>query len=286
MTLILRAPTQADAAAAGVICHDAFKTLAEKHAFPPDFPTVNTAIGLMEHMISAPDVFGVIAELDGRVVGSNFLGESGGVVAGVGPITIEPSMQNTSIGRQLMEAVLNRAHSRRFSSVRLVQAAYHMRSMSLYTKLGFVVREPLAVMQGDPPKVHIEGHEVRAATEADLPAAAELCRRVHGHDRTGDLRAALAQGAATVVWRSGRVTAYAAGLGFFGHAVGESNDDLKALIAAAPEYAGPGFFVPTRNADLFRWCLTNGLRIVQPMTLMSTGLYNEPSGAFLPSVIF
>ena len=286
MALTLRVPKRADATTAGMICHDAFKTIAEKHAFPPDFPSAEAAISLMEHVISAPDVFGVIAELDGRVVGSNFLWESGGVVAGVGPITIEPSAQNAAIGRQLMEAVLERARSRRFSSVRLVQAAYHARSMSLYTKLGFVVREPLALIQGHPPKVHIEGHDVRAATEADIPATTELCRRVHGHVRTGDVRAALAQGTAAVVWRSGRVTAYAAGLGFFGHAVGETTDDLKALIAAAPAYTGPGFLLPTRNTDLFRWCLESGLRIVQPMTLMSTGLYNEPSGAFLPSILF
>jgi GNAT superfamily N-acetyltransferase len=286
MAITLRAPNQADAVAAGMICHNAFKTIAEKHAFPPDFPSPEPAIGLIEHVISAPEVFGVVAELDGRVVGSNFLWESGGVVAGVGPITIEPSVQNAAIGRKLMEAVLDRARSQRFSSVRLVQAAYHTRSMSLYMKLGFEVREPLAVLQGDPPKVRIEGHDVRPATDADIPAAAELCRRVHGHDRTGDFRAALAQGTATVTCRSGRVAGYATGLGFFGHAVGETTDDLKALIAAAPAYSGPGFLIPTRNTDLFRWCLENGLRMVQPMTLMSMGLYNEPSGAFLPSILF
>jgi GNAT superfamily N-acetyltransferase len=286
MALTLRPLNHADAPIAGVICHIAFKTIAEKHAFPPDFPAADAAIDLMHQIMSAPDVFGVIAELDGRVVGSNFLWESGGVVAGVGPITIEPSVQNAAIGRQLMEAVLDRARSQHFSSVRLVQAAYHSRSMSLYTKLGFVVREPLAVMQGLPPRVRIEGHDVRAARDADIPAAAELCRRVHGHDRTGELRAALAQGTAAVVSRSGRITAYAAGVGFFGHAVGETTDDLKALIAAAPAYAGPGFLVPTRNTDLFRWCLESGLHIVEPMTLMSMGLYNEPSGAFLPSILF
>lgn len=286
MAITLRAPNQADAVAAGVICHNAFKTIAEKHAFPPDFPSPEVAIGLMEHAISAPEVFGVIAELDGRVVGSNFLWDSGGVVAGIGPITIEPSAQNAAMGRRLMEAVLDRARSQRFSSVRLVQAAYHTRSMALYTKLGFVVREPLAVMQGDPPKVRIEGHEVRPATDADIPAAAELCYRVHGHDRSGDFRAALAQGTATVAWRSGRVTGYAAGVGFFGHAVGETTGDLKALIAAASAYSGPGFLLPMRNADLFRWCLESGLRMVQPMTLMSNGLYNEPDGAFLPSILF
>jgi hypothetical protein len=44
--------------------------------------------------------------------------------------------------------------------------------------------------------------------------------------------------------------------------------------------------VPTRNESLFRWCLESGLRITQPMNLMSTGLYNEPAGAFLSSISF
>ena len=84
----------------------------------------------------------------------------------------------------------------------------------------------------------------------------------------------------------GRVTGYATIIGFFGHAVGESNEDLKALIGAAKEFAGPGFLLPTRNGELFRWCLGNGLRITQPMTLMTKGLYNEPAGAFLPSILY
>ena len=84
----------------------------------------------------------------------------------------------------------------------------------------------------------------------------------------------------------GRITGYATLVGFFGHAVGESNEDLKALIGAATAFPGPGFLLPTRNSDVLRWCLEKGLRVVQPMTLMSTGLYNEPAGAFLPSVVF
>jgi hypothetical protein len=70
------------------------------------------------------------------------------------------------------------------------------------------------------------------------------------------------------------------------HAVGEANDDVRALIAAASEFGGPGILVPTRNAELFRWCLENGLRVVQPATLMTLGLYNEPAGAYLPSILF
>jgi hypothetical protein len=100
------------------------------------------------------------------------------------------------------------------------------------------------------------------------------------------LRDAIHQGTAVVAERDGRVAAYASSMAFSGHAVGETNDDLKALIAAAEAFQGPGILVPSRNAELFRWCLECGLRVVQPMTLMTMGLYNEPTGACLPSILF
>jgi hypothetical protein len=110
--------------------------------------------------------------------------------------------------------------------------------------------------------------------------------RVHGHDRGGELSDAIQQGTAVVAESDGAIKAYASSIAFFGHAVGESNQDLQALLAAAAEFQGSGILVPTRNAGLFRWCLENGLRVVQPMTLMTTGLYNEPAGAYLPSILF
>jgi hypothetical protein len=127
---------------------------------------------------------------------------------------------------------------------------------------------------------------VRAATEADLAGCNKLCLQVHGHERGPELADAVKQGTASVVEHDGRITGYATLIGFFGHAVCESNEDLKALIGAAREFPGTGFLLPTRNSELLRWCLGKGLRVVQPMTLMSTGLYNEPAGVFLPSVVF
>jgi hypothetical protein len=59
-----------------------------------------------------------------------------------------------------------------------------------------------------------------------------------------------------------------------------------ALIGGSPAVAGPGFFVPTRNHELFAWCLEHGLSLVQQMTLMTIGLYNEPTGSYLPSVLY
>ena len=109
---------------------------------------------------------------------------------------------------------------------------------------------------------------------------------VGGFDRGIDLASAIEQGTAKVVERGGRITGYATMLAFWGHAAAETNPDLQALIAGADSFGGPGILVPSRNAELFRWCLANGMRVVQPMTLMSVGLYNDPVGAWLPSILF
>lgn len=282
---ILRPGCAEDADACGAICYRAFKAISEAHRFPPDFPSPEAAVELAASLLTRHDIYSVVAHRAGRVVGSNFLWEDG-AIAGVGPITVEPSLQNAALGRQLMEAVLERARQRRFAGVRLVQAAYHNRSLSLYTKLGFAAREPLSTLQGPAIGAEISGYVVRPADETDLDACNRLCLEIHGHHRGPELRAAILQGTATLVEHAGRITGYATAVGFFGHAVGEDNDALKALIGAAASFAGPGFLLPTRNTDLLRWCLARGLRIVQPMTLMSLGLYNQPAGAFLPSVVY
>ena len=281
----LRPAEAEDAAELGRICFEAFKSIADAHNFPRDFPSPEVAAGLMSMMISRPDVYSVVAEEDGRIAGSNFLWETDGI-AGVGPITVDPNVQNSKIGRRLMEDVIRRADEKGTLSVRLVQAAYHNRSLSLYTKLGFDTVEPLSNIQGKPINKKIEGYEVRAAFEEDLAGIDALAVRVHGHSRHNEVAGALATGTVKIVVHDDRITGYTTGTGFFGHTVGESNEDLKALLSAAEEFSGPGFLLPTRNSDLLRWCLEHGLRIVQPLTLMSRGVYQEPRGAFLPSILF
>jgi hypothetical protein len=170
--------------------------------------------------------------------------------------------------------------------VRLVQTAYHYRSLSLYAKLGFVVREPLSVLQGNPPKTKTPGRGVRPAREEDVATCGELCVRVHGHDRNRELQDAIAAGTAHVVERPEGISGYATGFGYGWHAVAETNEDLIALLGAAEGFMGLGILVPSRNAELLRWGLEHGLRIVQQSTLMTIGLYNEPAGAYLPSILF
>jgi predicted N-acetyltransferase YhbS len=285
--IVIRRGQVEDAARCTSIFYEAFKANAEQHNFPNEIaPTDGGTVSSWSKRFTHPGYYGVVAELDGRIVGSNFLNERD-PIAGIGPLTVDPAIQDNRVGRRLMEAVLTRSVEQHHPGVRLVQAAYNLRSLVLYTKLGFEVREMLASMQGQPLQLQIPGHNVRPATKTDLDFCNHLCKRVHGHERGAELLDAIEQDTATVVERENRITGYATEIGFAGHAVGESNSDLKALIGAAPEFTGlAGFLVPTRNAELFRWCLQNGLRIVLPLTLMSIGLYNEPSGSFLPSIFY
>jgi predicted N-acetyltransferase YhbS len=285
VNVTIRLGTAGDAERCGVICYEAFKTIAEEHNFPSGTPSPQVAIDRFTRLLSYPGFYVVIAELDGRIVGSNVLDERS-PIAGLGPTTVDPAVQNRMVGRRLMDAALERAAQRRFPGVRLVQAAHQGRSLSLYAKLGFEVREPLVAMQGAPLALQMPDRVVRRATQGDLEDCNTLCRRVHGHDRGGELIDAIKAGTATIVEHQELVTGYSTQTGYPGHAIGQSNADIQALVGAAPTFVGPGFLLPVRNGELFRWCLENGLRVVQPMTLMTMGTYNEPKGAYLPSIIY
>ena len=283
--LTVRAATAEDSSVCGQICYDAFSKLSAKHSFPGDVPDVQTATGIMSALFSSPGFYCVVAESDGRIVGSNCLDERS-LIAGIGPITVDPNAQNLGVGRTLMRAVMDRAQERHPAGMRLVQAAYHNRSLALYTMLGFDAREPLSCVQGRPLERNVPGCVVRPAQTSDLEECNALSRRVHGFERGTELADGIQKKTACVVERAGCITGYATVLAFFGHATAESNLDMQALIASAESFGGPGILVPSRNSALLRWCLGNGLKVVQPMTLMSIGLYNEPAGAWLPSVLF
>jgi GNAT superfamily N-acetyltransferase len=285
MSILLRPGTPMDAAVCGPICFEAFKAIDDEHNFPWDFPSAEVATGLLTMMLSNPGFYSVVVEKEGNVIGSNFLDERG-PIAGVGPITVHPAAQNQTIGRRLMGAVLDRASERHAAGVRLLQSAFHNRSLCLYTKLGFETRETVSKMNGAPLGLKFSGYDVRPARKDDRAACNALCQRVHGHHRGGELDDAITAGTACVVEHLGKITAYATGVAFFAHAVAETNQGLKALIGAAPNFPGGGFLLPTRNGDLFRWCLENGLRLVHQTTLMTIGLYNEPAGPYLPSVLY
>ena len=287
MDIRIRPAEPGDAEECGRIIYAAFKGVAERHNFRPDFPSADAGAQLANLLINDPAVFGLVAEGGGRVVGSNFISEWDSI-RGVGPITIDPALQARGVGRRLMEAVIERG--RGAAGVRLVQDSFNTASLSLYAGLGFEVQEPLALIEGAAGGELAAGYEVRPMRDGDRVAASELCERVHGFARAGELESLAPALKPFVAVRDGRLTAYASAPNFWplGHAVAEGEEDMRALLKGAAARTGEplSFLLPVRQAGLFRWCLGEGMRVVKTMTLMATGEYREPRGAYLTSVLY
>jgi predicted N-acetyltransferase YhbS len=285
----LRPIETGDADEVARILFEAFAGIHDRHRFARDFPTLGSAEQLVTSFIAHPSIYGIVAELDGRVAGSNFLDERG-PVRGVGPITVDPRAQARGVGRALMEAVLDRGAGA--LGVRLLQDSFNTSSLALYASLGFEVAEPIALMNGRPRTAPVDGVEVRPLEEGDLAEAERLHRAVHGYERTAELRDALSVPGfrPVVATRDGRIVAYATTLTFFpaAQAVAETERDMAGLIAGAlANSEAPGaFLLPTRQTELLRWSLAEGLRVVKPMTYMTVGSYKRPAGSWIPSVLY
>lgn len=214
----IRPAVEADADGVGRIMHDAFQGIAEAHGFHPDLQTVEEAASVAAMFIASPTIFGVVAEHDGQIIGSNFLAE-GDPVRTVVTLTIEPRFQGGGVGRMLMEAVLERARSA--ASVRLVADAFNTRSVPLYASMGFEVKEPLLVMRGTPRSRPASGYVTRPLTADDVAVCENLANKFYGTVRTSELRDAIKFFKLFAAEKYGAIRAYltSAGLWLANHGV-------------------------------------------------------------------
>jgi hypothetical protein len=74
--VIIRPARPEDAETAGRICYQGFYTINTSHSFAPEMPQVEMGIGLLTMLFSHPGCYCVVAEADGRVIGSNCLDEN------------------------------------------------------------------------------------------------------------------------------------------------------------------------------------------------------------------
>lgn len=288
MDIHIRSMRQEDVEICGLITYQAFKNSAECHNFRPDMPSLEFSIELAQSCFANPQIFSIVAESDGKIIGSNYLSEYD-IVRAVGPLAIDPNVQSEGAGRELMKAAIERAiHSK---SIRLVQNAFNLASLSLYASLGFDVKEPLVMLEGKV-KSDVPGNiEIRPLQTKDFAQCAELCRRVYGIERTGELKNTPPFLTSFVAVNGDRISAYTSAPHFWAlnHAVADSEKDMQALLAGVGNLSGDrpiSFLLPTRQTDLFRWCLTKGMRVIKPATLMAMGDYQEPQGCYLPSVLY
>ena len=292
MSLIVRPIEHNDAEICGKIGYEAHKTISSAHGYPCEQPSEEFGIGLIKMLLDNPNSWGVLAERQDRILGSIFLHRfPPSPVAVIGPLTVHPSAEGVGIGRNLMDAALTQAHKQNYDQIRLVQSPSHIRSFVLYSKCGFILREPLFLMQGQPLKKDGNNNMGTAdillvSNDKGISACNKLCKLAHGFSREMELRQAKDQGVAIMIQRGGDITGYAAGIGILCHAVAKSNEDLKTLIANASTILGPGFFVPGRNHEIIKWLLENGFKIGWPANLMTIGPYQEPLTSFLPSLAY
>ena len=286
MSIQIREMKPEDVERCGTILYEAFKNIAEKHNFRPDFPTPQAGIELTQFFVASPESFSIVAERDGEIIGSNHLWEYDAIRA-VGPITVDPDAQARGAGRMLMKAVIERGQGS--AGIRLVQDSFNTASLSLYASLGFEVKEALGLMEGKLKGEVPAGVTVRPLKEEDYEACAELCRKVHGFDRVNELKNTPPFLTSFVALRDDRVIAYASAPHFWplNHAVAETEEDMYALLLGTGELVPDqpiAFLLPTRQSAFFRWCLQQGMRVIKPMTLMTMGEYQEPRSCYLPSV--
>ena len=131
MNLIIRPGTPKDAERCGTICFEAFAAITSHHGFPQLLLSPEAAQETFAEHLAHPGYHVLVAEQAGRMLGSVVIDERS-LIAGVGPLTVDPAVQNHTIGRRLMQAVLDREDERRCPGVRLCQDAYHNRSLALY----------------------------------------------------------------------------------------------------------------------------------------------------------
>lgn len=283
MSIEIRRPTPEELPELARICYDAFRDIAESHGFPPDFPSVESANGVLGLLLANEQVYSIAAYEGGAARGSNYM-QMWGDAASIGPITVDVGAQGSGIGRALMEDALKQAKSQDYAMVRLMQDSFNMRSLALYASVGFVVKEPVAYLTLS--NTRPVDPDFRAAAAADFPRMDELCRSIYRISRKGEYPAVIGAGfPAFVLERGGRITGYLVGT-LFGHGVAESDDDMLALIdgisASMPD---AHVFVCVRQGDLYRRALAAGHRNLKVMNLMAYGPYEEPRGTWCPSVL-
>jgi predicted N-acetyltransferase YhbS len=282
----IRSAVAGDAAACAATAYAAHARVSAVHNFPSELPTLEVATRFIRSKLENPRCRGYVAEKDGYVVGSVFVTAVADCPAGaIGPLTVEPAHEG-GVGAALLQEAVAEAARMGIVQLRLIQSPTHLRSLALYTKAGFDLREPLLVVTNTALTHAVDNSGLRRATLGDDSDCACLCRKVYGFARTAELNEAIGGNTAMVLERKDRIAGYACSIGFRGHAVASTVEDLMVLIAHAPKSVGAGLFIPTRNGALLRWLLHNGARALWPAAIFSIGDFHEPTTPYLPSMVF
>jgi hypothetical protein len=237
-------------------------------------------------LIRRNDYFGVVAILDGKPIGSNFIMKTDRIAA-IGPVSVDPIYQGQGIGRLLMTALLTHAAQHRITELRLLQDTYNVASLSLYSSLGFEVRDAVALIHTLPALA--TDLTVRPMIDIDLPVIDRLSRTYYKTSRHNEVLVETKYGyQAFLKERDGRVTGYLLP-GLAGHGVSETEEDAIALLGELARSVPPTFrkfLCPMRQSKLYRQAIKAHWRVEKVLTYMTLGPYEYPSGVCTPSACY
>lgn len=280
MRVSIRQATEADVEECAQAMYAAFLTIGKRHHFPSYFTDLDHAKSAAHRLTTNDHTYGLVAESEGRIVGSAFMNEARPIRA-IGPVSVHPDFQGRGIGHRLMDVLLDRANTA--PSVRLTQDAFNTSSLGLYTSLGFNTVESLALVHGKLKSQPPTDFEFRPIFKTDYEECVALCQKVAGFDRVPSNPTDM-----YCVLRNNQITAYTVDLSTDGYTLSTSKEDICALILhiAAIKSGSLEFLIPHSYPDLIRWCLSEGLRITKPLNLMVKGNYQKPKGTYLPNFLY
>jgi predicted N-acetyltransferase YhbS len=207
---------------------------------------------------------GLVAERDGKLVGTALCWRYGADWATLGLIGVYKEMQGHGIGRRLLRALIEAVEGRN-----LVLHATRA-GMSLYAAEGFAPTGTVVQHQGVAARPEAaplpQGMRLRPAAPADLPAVAALDRVACGMDRTHLLAELLDQTGGVALEDSGAVTGFALLRRFgrgrvIGPVAAPDVERAKAMIAPLLDhYAGQFLRIDIpKESSLCAWLAAAGL---------------------------
>lgn len=280
----IRDMTKDDVEGVGVVLFDAFTAASERYRYAPRFRTREEALALAWAMFRYPAMDVLVAEAEGRVVGScglNLRGSNGGI----GPVSIDPGFHGKGTGRELLAAATDRGSSLR--SLRALQESFNPASFVMGYALGYL---PVATVlelhrkggSGPPPE---PCDQIDVLTPADVDELADFDAPRSRFDRRVDL-AHFARWGSILVYRSGsRIRGYLSCL------AGSTGVQLGPLVADGTREAealfkhAAGLFpermlracVMARDADLARSLFALRFKVYCLESVMVKGPW-EPGG--------
>lgn len=291
----IRRVAAADLPPIGSILYEAFNQVFARHGYPPPVPTREAGETLVSAYYDYDPSACFVALQDDRLVGSAFFHRRGRR-AGVGPVTVDPACQGKGIGRILMEHVIDELSD--CSSIRLFQDAFNQQSFSLYVRLGFQVKDVMAVFRSEPgpasfPVPPAMPGACRPMTAEDVPAVAACDTELTGLERSRDLEYLRERGPGFVFQGpDGAIRGYSASFRigdnlFLGPAAAPDAPGLHALLDATFRFMKPRVVtvrVAARPGEIMTSLLESGFRVRSIGTYMVRGEYREPAGASLSAL--